>query len=190
MRKILIVVGIVMVLLLLVTGCTSQTESKSVSTPATTAPTATITPSQTEIVSAPVKAAASDSSLLGTWYLKLMSDQNGTALVQTINPETTVIFEDNVNLTGYSGCNNYMGSYTLTGKTDADGKGITIGPLTSTKKYCQDGASTETTYLQILEGATSYLVNENKELSITDNAQNTLVYQRTPYNTASVPMGS
>lgn len=179
-----------MVLLLLVTGCTSQTESKAVSTPATAVPSATITIAQTEITPAPAKTVVSDSSLLGTWYLKLMSDQNGTALVQTINPETTVIFEDNVNLTGYSGCNNYMGSYVLTGKPNANGKGITIGPLTSTKKYCPDGASTETTYVQILQGATSYLVNENKELTITDNAQNTLVYQRTPYSTASVPIGS
>lgn len=178
-----------MVLLLLVTGCTSQTVSKT-TTPATATPTSVITPNQTEIVPAPVKAVVSDASLLGTWYLKLMSDQNGTALVQTINPETTVIFEDNVNLSGYSGCNNYMGRYTLTGKPDTDGKGITIGPLASTRKYCEDGASTETTYLQILGGATSYLVNENKELSITDNAQNTLVYQRTPYSTTSVPMGS
>jgi heat shock protein HslJ len=189
MRKVLLVVGIVMILLLLVTGCTSQTQSKTVSTPATAAPTMTITPGQTEIVP-PVKAPVSDPSLLGTWYLKLMSDQNGTALVQTINPETTVIFEDNINLTGYSGCNNYMGSYVLTEKTNANGKGITIGPLASTKKYCPDGSSTETTYLQILEGATSYLVNENKELSITDNAENTIVYQRTPYSTASVPIGS
>lgn len=190
MRKLLISMGIFMVLLLLVAGCTSQTETKPVATQPTATPVTITTPNQTGITPAPVKAASSDPSLIGTWYLKLMSDQNGTALVQTINPETTVIFEDNVNLSGYSGCNNYVGSYVLTGKSDLNGNGITIGPLASTKKYCQDGASTETTYLQILEGATSYLVNENKELSITDNAQNTLVYQRTPYSPTSVPIGS
>jgi len=144
----------------------------------------------TEITQVQTPAPVTDASLSGTWYLKLMSEQDGTAQVQMINPEITIIFEDEANISGYSGCNNYMGQYTLTGKTDANGKGIIIGPLASTKKYCDEGSATEQTYLQILGASSSYLVNENQELSITDNKNNAMVYQKTPYSATSVPVGS
>lgn len=180
---------ITMVLLALTAGCTGKTETK----PATPVPTSVPTTMATEII--PVTQEQSpipvtDSSLTGTWYLKLMSEQNGTAQVQMINPEMTVIFEGGANISGYSGCNNYMGQYTLTGTTDANGKGISIGPLASTMMYCADSATTETTYLQILQASSSYLVNEKTELSLMDPSGNALVYQRTPYSTKSVPVGS
>lgn len=185
---------ILVFLLVLVTGCTTQNTSSSAAPESTPAPTVVETEVQTAMPTAitpdQTPAPVSDSSLSGTWYLKLMSEQNGTAQVQMINPETTLIFESDANISGFSGCNNYMGQYTLTGKSDANGNGIAIGPLTSTLMYCTEGSETETTYLQILQGATSYQVNADQELSITDNLNNALVYQRTPYSATAVPIGS
>ncbi|MFH0966562.1 MAG: META domain-containing protein [Methanobacteriota archaeon] len=190
MRVLLVCVVISAVLLVLVAGCTSQTAIKPASPiPTSISTTVPITVS-TEITPVQTPAPIVDASLSGTWYLKLMSEQNGTAQVQMINPETTVIFEREANISGYSGCNNYMGQYTLTGKTGTNGKGISIAPLVSTKKYCADSSATETTYLQIVQAATSYLVNENQELSIMDNLGNSLVYQRNPYTATSVPIGT
>ncbi len=190
MKVLLVFVIISAVLLVLIAGCTSQTETKLTTPLPTSIPTTVPTAVSTDITPVQTPATVVDSSLSGTWYLKLMSEQNGTAQVQMINPETTIIFEGDANITGYSGCNNYMGLYTLTGQTGTNGKGITISPLVSTQKYCAESSATETTYLQILQGAISYLVNENQELSITDTLNNTLVYQRTPYSATAVPIGA
>lgn len=174
--------------LALLAGCTTQTETN----PATPVPTAPTTPDEIQpaITEAQNTHPVTDPALVGTWYLKLMSEQNGTAQVQTINLEMTVVFDEESHISGYSGCNYYAGMYTLTGTTSLDGKEIAIEPLASTRKYCIEIGTTETTYLQILQGATSYLVNVNQELSIMDHSGNTLVYQRTPYNETAVPIGS
>jgi heat shock protein HslJ len=187
-------VVILVFLFVLVTGCTAQNDSTPVAPAIAQTPAAVETEVRTaeptEITPDQTPAPVTDSSLSGTWYLKLMSEQNGTAQVQMINPETTVIFENGTDISGYAGCNNYMGHYTLTGTSDTNGDGIAIGPLTSTLMYCAEGSETETTYLQILQGATSYQVNAGQELSITDNLNNALVYQRTPYSATAVPIGS
>jgi|GEM_PF-387243 len=186
----LLTVGVILSVffLALLAGCTSQTETN----PATPVPTVPPTPDEIQSVITETQDTPSvpDPALGGTWYLKLISEQNGTAQVQTINPEMSVIFDEQFNISGYSGCNNYAGMYTLTGTVSSDGNGITISPLASTKKYCIEIGTTETTYLQILQGATSYLVNVNQELSIRDNFGNTLVYQRTPYSETAVPLSS
>jgi len=179
------------VLLVLVTGCTTQNQAvTSTSTPVpTTEPTSEPTVLPDTSIQAQNSTPITDPVLFGTWYLKLMSEQNGTALVQTINPQITVFFDENLNINGNSGCNNYNGVYTLTDKTTPYGKEITIGTLATTKMICNN-SDIENTYLQILQKATSYLVNVNQELSIVDNAGNTLVYQRTPYSETAVPRGS
>jgi heat shock protein HslJ len=179
-------------LLVLFAGCTSQ--NQTVTTPVTSVPTTQVTTEPTAIPTTanqtvePVPAIVTDPMLSGTWYLKLMSEQNGTALVQTLNPQTNVIFDGKSGITGYSGCNDYSGIYTLTGKTNPNGKGITISNFEISKKICTD-SNTEKTYVQILKASTSYLVNVNQELTLTDNAGNSLVFQRTPYSETSVPRG-
>ena len=57
------------------------------------------------------------------------------------------------------------------------GMGMSIGPITSTKKFCEGASDTETTYLQILQNARTYTVNGNG-LTITNNLNSMLVYQR------------
>lgn len=186
MRQIGIAVVITALVLVFLTGCTSTTP-EPVSTPvATSAPSTPVPTAQEETVQAPT----TDSALEGPWYLKLMSDQNGTAPVQMISPEMMIQFEPDGQVFGNSGCNTYNANYSLTGETLPDGKGIAFGPLVSTKKYCADSGETETVYLEILQGSVSYLVNVNEELTLTDTLGNALVYQRTPYDATAVPQGS
>jgi heat shock protein HslJ len=169
-------------LVIILAGCTSQPAQVPVVTPVPTAV-------PTTLISTPTPAPVTDPTLLGTWYLKMIGEQGGTAPVQIMSPQITAVFTDQSGIYGFSGCNNYNGQYTLTGQVLPNGKGITIGPLASTLVYCADNANTETTYLQILQAAKSYTVNVNQELTITDNLGSVLVYQRTPYNSASVPQG-
>jgi len=181
-----------MVLLLVLTaGCTTQTVSNSETAVPTEIPTTNPTVEPLTLVTpAPEQTVVNDPQLMGTWYLKLMSEQDGTAQVQMINSEMTLIIGDDSSITGYSGCNSYKSNYVLTGMTNSFGKGITIEPLISTEKYCPDSNTTEATYLEILQAATSYIVNVNEELSLRDDKGNTLVYQRMPYSETAVPIGS
>jgi heat shock protein HslJ len=104
-----------------------------------------------------------------------MATQNGTALLQPTT-EITLVFNSDGNLTGYGGCNNYFASYALTGATTESGNGITIGPLASTKKYCEINGQQETTYLQVLQNTVAYDVNIN-QLTLTDTSKNVLVFK-------------
>ncbi len=65
---------------------------------------------------------------------------------------------------------------TLTGATTKFGNGIIIGPIVSTKKYCEINGQQEATYLQVLQDTMAYTVNLN-QLSLTDKDQNVLVFK-------------
>ncbi|HVP95492.1 MAG TPA: META domain-containing protein [Methanoregulaceae archaeon] len=149
------------------TGCTT-TPSLPPGTPVPTAPASSqVTPVPTPLT---------DPLLLGTWTLKAMNIQGGTALTFPAGAQIFITF-DSGTLNGYSGCNNYYAPYTLTGQVLPAGSGIAIGTMVSSNKYCESIAGTETTYLQILQRATSYTVNGNT-LTITDNLHNQLSFGR------------
>ena len=157
----------IIIITVLCAGCTSQTPS----TPAT--PSAvTPLPATQEITAAPVL----PSALAGNWELTTLAIQDGSAVT---HPTTaiTLSFGSDGNVSGNGGCNNYFGPYVLTGITTSKGQGITIGPLGSTKMYCQATSSQESTYLGILQKATAYNV-DGTQLSITASDQNVLIFQR------------
>jgi len=150
-----------------VAGCSSPIP---VSTPLTPVP--TVTPIPTPVP----QQAVNDPLLLGTWNLKVMSIQAGT--VPTIpGSQITIAFYDQGTLSGFAGCNNYNGPYMLTGSILPSGKSISIGPIISTQNFCAGSSDTEATYTSILQKATSYTVNGDG-LTITDNLNNKLIYQR------------
>jgi heat shock protein HslJ len=176
-------------LAIVLSGCTSQPASQPVAT--ATAPPVPVQ-SQAPATQVPLtqaQAATTDPALSGMWYLKMMGLQGGTAPIQVMNTQITAIFDNQGSLSGFAGCNNYNAQYTLTGESLPNGKGITVGPIASTQKYCADTGSTETQFLQILQKAKSYTVNAG-ELTITDSIGSVLVFQRTPYGQAAVPAGS
>ncbi len=169
------------VLIVLMAGCTSQLAPKP-STPGTSAVPVTINPT-------PVPARVPDPSLVGTWYLTMMTGPGGVALTDAMSPQITLVFTNQSNVIGFSGCNNYHGHYTLAGQVLPDGNGITIGPLASTTMYCANGTNTEMTYLEALPAAKTVTLSTKQELTIRDNRGYTFDFQKTPFSATFVPKG-
>ena len=66
----------------------------------------------------------------------------------------TAVFGNSSDISGDSGCNTFNGSYTVSGSS------ISIGPLATTQKLCQDEVNTqEQTYLAALQSATTYSIS-------------------------------
>jgi len=148
-------------------GCTTPNPATpSVTTLATPVPVASIT----------AVAPTLPASLAGNWQLITMAIQDGTAIT---HPTTaiTLYFGSDGTVSGNGGCNNYNGPYVLTGTTTPKGQGIAIGPLSSTKMYCQTTSAQETQYLSLLADTMAYNV-DGSQLSLTGKEQNVLIYQR------------
>jgi len=160
-------VGIIAIAILAVlsAGCTSQQQ-----TPPTTATAQPLVPTTTAQPALPQE-------LAGNWQLTSMGVQEGTAITY---PTTviTLVFNPDATVSGNGGCNNYNGPYTLTGAVTDKGSGITIGPLTSTKMYCQTTSEQENTYMNMLEDTMAYDVDSATKLVLTGKSQNVLIFQR------------
>jgi heat shock protein HslJ len=106
-----------------------------------------------------------------------MGIQDGTAVIKPQSSDITLSFSADGTVSGNGGCNNYNGPFTLTGQTTPKGNGISIGPLVSTKMFCQEYSDQETTYLNILQKAAAYNV-DGVQLSITASTGDVLIYQK------------
>lgn len=94
-------------------------------------------------------------SLEGTsWQLDTRSSGSEVRSMTADQP-LTAVFEDG-EMSGFGGCNNFSGKYTL------DGANLKIGPLLSTRKACigNDIMQRETDYLIALESVTSFTVKD------------------------------
>ena len=155
MKSLLFLVCAVLFVGILAAGCTSPTP---VPPPATTVPTPVPTTVATVATNPPP---VTDPALIGTWtYKGAMMATGGSGKIPAI-PNTqsiTLTFNNDGTLSGFSGCNNFNGGYTLSGKTTEFGKEITIGPLASTKMYCADTADFETSYLNNLQKTQTYSI--------------------------------
>jgi heat shock protein HslJ len=154
---------------ILIAGCTTPT------VPATPTPTTVATPLPTVTTPAPV----TDPELTGSWTLGEMATQGGQAVMNIFPAPITITFFEQGTLSGNGGCNNYQGSFTLTGMSGPFGKEISIGPVASTQMYCVSTSDIEMTYLQILSNASAYGIDNNTRLSMRDPTGSTLVYGRT-----------
>jgi heat shock protein HslJ len=156
---------LVLVLGLMACGCIGQKTQ-----PATPVPTAV--PAVVTTTPAP----AFPQQLAGQWVLQTMAIQGGSV---PLAPTTQIALSFNADGSayGYGGCNNYQAPYTLTGLTTPKGNGMSMGPITTSKKYCPTYSSQENTYLETLQNTGAYVVNGNL-LTITDLSQNALVYQQ------------
>jgi heat shock protein HslJ len=144
---------------ILAAGCTTT----PVPTPATTVP----TPVPTAVATT---APLTDPALTGNWNFK--GATVGGSMPVIPNVQLTLFMNSDGTLSGFAGCNNYNGRYTLTGQTTEFGKTISIGPLASTKMFCADTAELESKYLASLEQTKTYSITNNKMLlrgaSLTD----------------------
>ena len=165
MRKLLVLLAFLVIAAVMIAGCTS-TKPAPQPVPTTVSPTVMVTTTAPPAV---------PSQLAGNWVVTKMGIQDGTA-VTTPTTQITLMFNADGTVAGNGGCNNYNGPFTLTGATTAKGNGISIGPLVSTKMFCQATSSQETTYLNILGKAMAYNVDGN-QLSITATTGDVLIYQ-------------
>jgi heat shock protein HslJ len=106
------------------------------------------------------------------WRLTQLPGTQSAALAQ-LNRPVTVRFESG-RLSGFAGCNNFSGSYTL------DGDQLKIGPVASTQMACPEpGSSVETAFHKALSGTLRYSV-DGDALQVTTAAGDTLRFQREP----------
>jgi heat shock protein HslJ len=168
MRKLLVTVAFLVIATVLIAGCTTPQPAPQ---PVTTVPATAIitTPSTPATPAVPAE-------LAGKWVVTKMGIQDGTAVIKPDSGEITLTFFADGTVAGNGGCNNYNGPFVLSSETTPKGKGISIGPLVSTKMFCQEYSSQETTYLNILQKAMAYNVNGN-QLSITATTGDVLIYQ-------------
>jgi len=158
---------VLVIVTVIVAGCTSPQP----------VPQPTVTP--TSVPAKPVATTpatpAVPQQLTRDWIVTTMGIADGTAIAYP-TAQISLTFNQDGTASGYGGCNNYNGPYTLTGHISSKGNGITIGPIVSSLRYCRDYTEQENMYLQILGNAIAYNVDGN-QLSITDQTGNVLVYQ-------------
>ncbi|WAL62021.1 META domain-containing protein [Thermocoleostomius sinensis] len=104
---------------------------------------------------------AQTSSIVGNWRLvNMTADNTPTPMVPSQGIELTADFADG-RVTGSGGCNRFMGGYEL------DGDRLTISPLASTFKACEEPImSQEIRYLNALQGAQRYELDDQEQLTI------------------------
>lgn len=68
----------------------------------------------------------------------------------------TITFDSEGKVYGDSGCNRFMGSYTVAGDT------ITIGPLASTMKYCEGRMDAESRFLTKVQAAQAFAATDTR----------------------------
>lgn len=104
---------------------------------------------------------AQSSSLRGSWRLANMTE--GDSPMPMVPPqatELTATFADG-KISGSGGCNRFMGGY------EVEGDRLTIGQLASTFKACEQPImNQESKFLQALQGAQRYEINDRDELTI------------------------
>ncbi len=97
---------------------------------------------------------AQSSSLIGSWRLANMTAP-GSPMPMVPASELTADFA-NGRIAGSGGCNRFHGAYKTTGNQ------LSIGPLATTFKACEEGVMTqESNYLKALQAAQRYEVNQN-----------------------------
>ena len=134
---------------------------------------ATTVPLPTTPITVATPTPVTDPTLIGTWnYNGAMLATGGSGKVPVISNTKgiTLTFNSDGTLTGFGGCNNFNGAYTLSGITTDFGKGISIGPLASTMKYCADTADFETAYLNNIQKTQTYTITNNKMMLRTSYA--------------------
>lgn len=101
---------------------------------------------------APVAVTTKPDVTLTNTYWKLV-ELNGGAVVPGEDRELHMILRGEGQVGGYSGCNQFTGSVTVTDD------GLSLGPIASTRRMCAQGMQQEDAFLQALENAHRYSIS-------------------------------
>jgi putative lipoprotein len=123
---------------------------------------------------APSSSATDDAGLTDTtWRLVEINGQAATPGAGA-NDLTLTLGSDESQVSGFSGCNQFAGSFTL------EGDQLSFGPLASTRKMCADGMEQEAQYQEALakvgrfelnEGALSLFDGEGQQILLFNEAK-------------------
>jgi len=106
------------------------------------------------------------------WRLTELSGVQSAALAKLDRPVALRL--ESGRLSGFAGCNNFSGSYALTGDQ------LKIGPVASTQMACPEpGSSIESAFHKALSGTLRYAV-DGDHLTATTASGDTLRFQREP----------
>lgn len=84
-------------------------------------------------------------------YWKLV-ELNGGEVEAGDERELHMILKSDDKVSGYSGCNQFMGSVTVAGD------GLSIGPIAGTRRMCEGSMDQENAFLQTLENAHRFAI--------------------------------
>jgi heat shock protein HslJ len=107
------------------------------------------------------------------WKLNLLDDGEGKVISTIAGTEITLVFAEDGNLTGSSGCNTYNGTYEINGEQ------VAIGPIVTTMISCTEPdmlMEQEYAYLQMLETVTNYQIKGNELELVNDSKGSRLNY--------------
>ena len=119
-----------------------------------------------------INLSSADGDITGDWTVEALVVE-GDELPPRLGTELTASFSDG-EVNGSAGCNNFFGSY------EVEGEAITIGPLASTEKFCEDPGGImeqEAVYLELLGEAESFSISGDL-LSINVGEGIRLAFQR------------
>jgi heat shock protein HslJ len=167
MKKILALVGAMLILTILLAGCTSQ--------PGIPGPSATAGPTEAPVVApAATPALASSSFPTGVnWRLFSYTDGKGGMSNVIGDQPITALFRADGTVTGSSGCNQYTAAYTTTGSS------VKITPGISTMMACAPAVmDQESRYFSLMSNAATYSVNGDNLLFFDSTGKAILAYNR------------
>ena len=101
-----------------------------------------------------IQLVAADTSLAGSsWDVIALNNQSGGVQSVVIDSDPTLIFDEELGVSGSTGCNNFFGIYST------DGDMIEFSGLGATEMFCEDTAEQEVWMMAALADATNYSVD-------------------------------
>ncbi len=134
-------------------------------------------PGPLEILVSRVPAPEPVTPLRGTTWL-LQTIEGEEAATPQGKPIDLLFDAQEMRVSGFSGCNRYMGPFELPGST-VEGAMLSFGNLAGTLMACPDDNGLERRYLQALGGITSYQLSDG-QLVLTQGGTAVLTYKAGP----------
>jgi heat shock protein HslJ len=112
---------------------------------------------------------AADTSLAGSsWDIVAVNNQNGGVQSVVVDSGPTLIFDEDLGVSGSTGCNNFFATY------ETDGDTIAFSGIGATEAFCEDTADQEAWMLAALTDAATYTI-DSQTLELFDESGSRLL---------------
>lgn len=113
----------------------------------------------------------SSASIQGEWTLVSYGPPT-SQIVAVPDVETSIDFNSEGRMSGNVGCNNFSGEYS------ADGDMITLGPVMSTRMFCEAAAEQESGVLVVFQESASVVINGSIATITSADGNSSIVLER------------